>query len=361
MSTIIMNNNNTSNKMRVKLDEDRFEEVQISYIKSGGRQQEGINTQAIGEASHSEGYNTIAEGKYSHAEGDSTIASGYCAHAEGGPHGPLDRNTIASGHYSHAEGDGTEASGIASHTEGEGTTASARGAHAEGYQTKASGVHSHAEGSQTVASNDRTHAEGYDTMASGDTSHAEGYRTIAASEYQHVQGKYNVEDANNTYAHIVGNGSAKSRSNAHTIKWNGDAWFAGNVTVGAGNGNKLATEEYVNSAIEAIEPYELPQATASVLGGVKTGYTGNEKNYAVNLNNNGQMYVTVPWTDTNDNTTYTFSTGESNGQIKITPSSGNPYNVSVQGLGSAAYLNTPLVAGQDGHNFQIKWDKINDI
>ena len=42
-------------------------------------------------------------------------------------------------------------------------------------------------------------------------------------------------------------------------------------------------------------------------------------------------------TPTDTNTTYTIATGDSNGQIKVTPSSGSAYNVSVKGLGSAAY------------------------
>lgn len=40
----------------------------------------------------------------------------------------------------------------------------------------------------------------------------------------------------------------------------------------------------------------------------------------------------------NDNTTYSFSTGDGNGQIKITPSSGSAYNISVKGLGNLAYI-----------------------
>ena len=40
---------------------------------------------------------------------------------------------------------------------------------------------------------------------------------------------------------------------------------------------------------------------------------------------------------TDNNTTYTFDTGDSNGQIKVTPSGGTAQNVSVKGLGSAAY------------------------
>jgi len=47
-------------------------------------------------------------------------------------------------------------------------------------------------------------------------------------------------------------------------------------------------------------------------------------------------------TFTSTNTTYTIATGDSNGQIKVTPSSGDAYNVSVKGLGSAAYANTSL-------------------
>ena len=46
----------------------------------------------------------------------------------------------------------------------------------------------------------------------------------------------------------------------------------------------------------------------------------------------------------NTNTTYTFATGDSNGQIKVTPSSGDAYNVDVAGLGTAAYTSTGAFA-----------------
>lgn len=59
---------------------------------------------------------------------------------------------------------------------------------------------------------------------------------------------------------------------------------------------------------------------------------------------------TPPTTDTN--TTYTVATGDSNGQIKVTPSSGSAYNVSVKGLGSAAYTNSgAYAAAEHDHNF----------
>lgn len=82
------------------------------------------------------------------------------------------------------------------------------------------------------AGGDCSHAEGYDTSAGGDYSHAEGYDTKASGFYQHAQGKYNIEDTSNKYADIIGNGTSSSRSNAYTLDWNGNAWFAGNIKIG---------------------------------------------------------------------------------------------------------------------------------
>ena len=76
-------------------------------------------------------------------------------------------------------------------------------------------------------------AEGCETLSEGDNSHAEGYGTIANGKNSHVQGKYNVEDTANKYAHIVGNGSSDSkRSNAHTLDWDGNAWYAKSLSIG---------------------------------------------------------------------------------------------------------------------------------
>lgn len=126
-------------------------------------------------------------------------------------------NVAATGDFSHAEGKDNNASGNASHAEGIGTTASGMAAsHAEGFETTASGATSHAEGQ-------------YGT-ASGEASHVEGYETLASSQYQHVQGKYNIEDTNDVYAHIVGNGTSSERSNAHTLDWDGNAWYAGDLS-----------------------------------------------------------------------------------------------------------------------------------
>lgn len=97
-------------------------------------------------------------------------------------------------------------------------------------------------------------AVGDNTKASAEGAYAEGKETIASSEYQHVQGKYNIEDADNTYVHIVGNGDLSDRSNALTIDWNGNVWYSGDVYVGSTSGKykdegskKLITAEDVLS------------------------------------------------------------------------------------------------------------------
>ena len=169
------------------------------------------------------------------------------------------QDTIASGDRSHAEGMGTRASGYISHAEGMGTKALGDYSHAEGSQTEASGKNSHAEGIRTIASKSASHAEGDSTRASGDFSHAEGYDTKAQGNNQHVQGKYNIADT--TSAHIVGNGTKyNARSNAHTLDWQGNAWFAGDVYTGSTSGKnkddgskKLATEEFVTNLVGIVE------------------------------------------------------------------------------------------------------------
>lgn len=163
------------------------------------------------------------------------------------------------GKNSFSGGEGTLASGSASHTEGYYTSAQGDYSHAEGSTSIASGEAAHAEGGGSVAVGKNSHAEGTNCRASGEASHAEGKGTDANSG-QHVQGKYNVEDRLGKYAHIVGNGTnTDTQSNAHTLDWSGNAWFAGDVYVGSTSGTnkddgskKLATEEYVDGQMTTI-------------------------------------------------------------------------------------------------------------
>ena len=202
-------------------------------------------TKASGLASFSEGYQTVASGDHSHAEGYNTQASGTCSHAEGS-------GCIASDH-SHAEGYSTQASAPCSHSEGYQTIASGDHSHAEGWKTEASGAKAHAEGSDCIASGLWSHAEGRNTKASGAEAHAEGECTIAAGSCQHASGKYNLEDVDNKYAFIIGNGEFDTekkeliRSNAFAIDWNGKIYI-GNDTTGVDLTQKVATI-FVNAAI----------------------------------------------------------------------------------------------------------------
>lgn len=144
----------------------------------------------------------------------------------------------AVGNYSHAEGGGTTASGTSSHSEGGGTTAS--------------GNYSHSEGSGTVAS--------------GNYSHSEGYNTKASSMYQHVEGKYNVEDANSKFAHIIGNGASNgARSNAYAVDWDGKIYTHNSATGFDINSNYLEMPNGIRLYISATTPTgDIPDGSLGV-------------------------------------------------------------------------------------------------
>lgn len=96
----------------------------------------------------------------------------------------------------------------------------------------ATGGYALASGSGSVATGNYSTAMGHGATASGVGSFAFGEYTTAKGEYQLAHGKFNVVDANNTYAHIIGNGTGHSshlKSNAYTLDWSGNGWFAGSV------------------------------------------------------------------------------------------------------------------------------------
>lgn len=193
----------------------------------------------LGNYSFAEGYNIIASGMYSHAEGEGTTAYGSHSHAEGYQTGAWGKFSHAEGYstsantYCHAEGYGSNASGDYAHAEGYETVASGDfGAHAEGHGSEASNHSAHAEGMYTIASGSGSHAEGEGTEASGPHSHAQNFYTIASSDAQTAIGKGNIEDNNDSYSLIIGNGYYDDnddlvRSNALTVDWNGNIMSQG--------------------------------------------------------------------------------------------------------------------------------------
>lgn len=170
------------------------------------------------------GVNSAKEGIINEGTTQINYKMGFSAIAEG-------YNTQASGDNSHAEGSGSKASAICSHAEGGSTIASGLASHAEGGSTIASGSGSHAQGSSSKAIGESSHAQGNVTIANGNSSHAQNFQTIASSDYQTAIGKYNIEDSNNIYSLIIGNGDNNARSNALTIDWNGKTSFGSSETV----------------------------------------------------------------------------------------------------------------------------------
>ena len=221
-----------------------------SKAEGGASHAEGVLTTSTGEASHSEGRATTAGGQGAHAEGISSKATGFSSHAEG-------YGTESTHNSSHSEGYQSKAKGDFCHAEGVSTEALGNGCHVEGSQTRAYSYYSHAEGYKSISVGNYSHAEGEQTTAAGKGSHAEGLGTQANGEYQHTQGKWNLIDSEQKYAHIVGNGTSNiNRANIHTLDWNGNACYVGDVYANGANtetGKKLATEEYVDNAIGDID------------------------------------------------------------------------------------------------------------
>lgn len=120
-------------------------------------------------------------------------------------------------------------------------------------------------------------------------------------------------DTNTTYnvATTSANGlmSSSDKSKLDGIQAGADAVsfsrsLSSGTKIGTININGTNTDIY---APTAGEPVEYGVATSATLGLVRIGYPESGKNYPVELNSSNQMYVNVPWTDSN--TTYSAGTG----------------------------------------------------
>ena len=240
----------------------------------------GFGATASGYCSFAHGTNATASGDYSFAHGANATASGYCSFVRG--HGNTANNA-----YSHAIGQACKATGDHAFALVWGSTASGNGAFSCSFNGNASGGFSFAANDGAKASGDRSFAEGMYCEASGNFSHAAGYYTIAAGAKSFAQGQYNVKNTDNTLAHIVGNGTSETeRSNAHTLDWSGNAWFAGDVYVGStsgknkdGGSKKLATEDDLAAKADK------PTTTEATL--LASGWTGDSAPYTYTLSVTG--------------------------------------------------------------------------
>ena len=127
---------------------------------------------------------------------------------------------------------------------------------------------------------------------------------------------------------ISGNGSGLTSLNASNISsgtLSADRLATSGATAGSYGPSANATPGYGST-------FNVPYITVDAKGRVTAISTKTVK---------------IPASD-NTNTTYTFATGDNNGTFKVTPSGGTATNISIKGLGSAAYTNSSAYA-TSGH------------
>lgn len=130
----------------------------------------------------------------------------------------------------------------------------------------------------------------------------------------------NVPWTNTTYSNatteVSGLMSTSDKSKLDGITSSADA-VSFSRTLSSGTKIGIITINGANTDIYAPTAGTSPtygQATSSTLGLVKIGYPESGKNYPVELNSSGQMYVNVPWTDSN--TTYGLATTGASGLLR---------------------------------------------
>ena len=156
----------------------------------------------------------------------------------------------------------------------------------------------------TTYSNATSSAPGL--MSSADKSKLDGLNnytlpTTSASALGGVKVGYTT-NGKNYKVQVDGSGNAYVN-----VPWTDTNTTYNEATTSAAGLMSAADKTKLNS----LSNYSLPTSTASALGGIKVGYTTSGKNYKVQLDANGNAYVSVPWTD--NNTTYSVATTSADG------------------------------------------------
>lgn len=100
----------------------------------------------------------------------------------------------------------------------------------------------------STASKEYSFAVGRGTQANGECSATFGSENYAMHPNEFVIGKcnnyYDKNTPNDGYAFVIGNGTdrKKGRSNAHTVDWGGNAYYAGNVSASGFNGHTIEAD-----------------------------------------------------------------------------------------------------------------------
>ena len=161
----------------------------------------------------------------------------------------------------------------------------------------------------------------------GYTENGKNYPVELSSEKMYVNVPWT--DTNTTYS--VGDGGLTQKNFTSTLKTkldgiatNADAYVQWYFLDNNDNATSVRSSKYmkfegadISGSGSSSDPYVVntpdtnttySTATSSTLGLVKIGYAENGKNYPVELSS-GKMFVNVPWTDTDTNTTYSAGSG----------------------------------------------------
>ena len=144
----------------------------------------------------------------------------------------------------------------------------------------------------------------------------------AKGDGQIAFGKLNITDTDNKYACIIGNGHVDSKgnkvySNAYTIDWNGNAWFAGDI-----EGVKNGTTHKLSEKVSFGDNYNTSAAGASdvpiTLHGITEGAGNSNKPIGIKFNPGAGGGSTASITVGCDNSTDTATLSYNGLSIKST-------------------------------------------
>lgn len=197
-------------------------------------------------------------------------------------------------------------------------------------------------GDNNQATGDYSHAEGDFTHAKGRNTHTEGEGTVATARNQHTQGRYNIEDTEERYAHIVGNGEDGNHSNAHTIDWQGNAWYQGKIYTG-GTGQDDATElvgvDKIGEIYTNDGDMEITYADESGIAWVNTFGIYDDDGETIKY---GALYQDLPIVAGNG---IEFEVDEENQKVKINATGGGSSSVSL--IGTWTIIDEPEIPTSD--------------
>jgi hypothetical protein len=141
---------------------------------------------------------------------------------------------------------------------------------------------------------------------------------------------------------------------SNTYESNGSLTIGGNLNIngsGTVDGRDIAVDGVkLDGIATGANNYSLPAGTSSERGGFKIGYSGDGQNYPVEVSSE-QMFVTVPWTDTN--TTYSAGNGISLSSTTFSVAAGGGLTQTAAGL---SHTDTSLQASVNNSNGTVIQD-----